>query len=141
MSKPILSELEYNASDVASAILENAELSVTNQDFAVSDRASIFVTATGWNLDNHNFYSFNGFMFCSGRFYKATDPSNGETVCNINDSGLYPNSLYAFPSISHEGDYMQRLEFDTDGSLAVVNPVNQGGDYFYITFNGWYRFT
>ena len=30
MSKPILSELEYNADDVASAILSKADLSITN---------------------------------------------------------------------------------------------------------------
>ena len=31
MSKPILSELEYNADDVASAILSKADLSITSK--------------------------------------------------------------------------------------------------------------
>ena len=65
MSKPVLSELEYNADDVASAILSSADLSVTNEDFGVTDHSSIFTFQTGWSDTNAICYGFNGFMFCS----------------------------------------------------------------------------
>ena len=142
MSKPILSELEYNASDVASAILSKADLSVTNQDFAVSNVISKFTidSAWGWNTDNNHSYSFNGFVFFQFYVYKTSTPSHQESVMQINDSDYYPNAVYNYNSMGYQGDSSQFVQFRTDGDVQINDPNNQSSANFYMTFGGMYRF-
>ena len=63
MPKPVLSDSLFNADDVATAILESANISVTNQDFAVVDRTSEFTNQSDMSVNAKKFFSFNGFMF------------------------------------------------------------------------------
>ena len=142
MSKPILSELEYNASDVASAILNNAELSVTNQDFAVDNKTSIFERATGWNENYLTCFSFNGFMFVNISVYTNSTPSNGDKFVTISDSDYYPDQVYSMPTIGHEGDTAYYIQLLTNGEFNLVMPDNDTstGSTYYININGWYRF-
>ena len=141
MSKPILSELEYNADDVASAILSNADLSVTNQDFAVTDRASEFSMDSYFTANPYkNMYSFNGFMFFNFYIYKeGATPSHNQKVYEIS-SGFRPNATYAIPSNGHQGDTVEMLEFKTNGDVLVANPHDEGSTTYFILASGWYRF-
>tara|TARA_Y100001963_G_scaffold93375_1_gene128542 strand:+ start:1119 stop:1547 length:429 start_codon:yes stop_codon:yes gene_type:complete len=142
MSKPVLSELEYNASDVASAILSKADLSVTNEDLGVTDRSSLFVYQSGWDDQNKVCYSFNGFMFCSFLVkHSDTTPDNPETFCVISDSDFYPTETVYAPTVSYEGDLAFNITFNSDGNIKVHIPVNINNNSFYICVNAWYRYT
>jgi len=143
MSKPILSELEYNADDVASAILQQADLSVTNEDFGVADRSSLFVINSSniGSMDDLKAYSFNGFMFVQGRFGNSgSAPTSGDTLATISDSDFYPTYNAIAPVVSYQGDTASRFEIDTSGNLYVLDPTSAGDSHWRCTFNLWYRY-
>ncbi len=140
MSKPILSELEYNASDVASAILSQADLSIANEELGVTDRSSLIVSTSGFDLTQKNVYSFNGFMFISLYIKHDGAGVTNETIANISDSDFYPNADHVFPVVSHQGDLALAVWFNTSGSITVSNPVDEGDAGWWGMLNGFYRF-
>tara|TARA_R100000808_G_scaffold22483_1_gene48910 strand:- start:779 stop:1207 length:429 start_codon:yes stop_codon:yes gene_type:complete len=142
MPKPVLSDSLFNADNVATAILNNAELSVTNQDFAVAERSSEFTLDSYWNSAPYsNFYSFNGFMFFNFYVYKlGATPSNGQIIYTVS-SEFAPNAVYSLPSVGQETDTAEQIYFNTNGNIEVHNPVNPGSSNYHIVVNGWYRFT
>ena len=90
MPKPVLSDSLFNADDVATAILSEANLQVTNQDLGVTDISSAFVLSTNWNTwQGHRAYKFNGFVFIWMGTYKGSSASNGEVWMTINNSDFY----------------------------------------------------
>ena len=144
MSKPILSELEYNADDVASAILSKADLSVTNEDLGVNDRSSLFEAESGFTSGFFKVaYSFNGFMFLSLFAQNTSVPSNGTKMVQMSDSDFYPSTNTRFPSVSYQADSSQYVEARNDGGLYLSWPTSAGGDdtNFYITINGFFRYS
>ena len=144
MAKPVLSDSLFNADDVATAVLAEANLQVTNQDLGVTSHGSSIVTlSSGWSqLTTCNFYSFNGFMFFSFVCEHAGGaPSNGEVFMTINDSDYYPTTQHSCPSISYQGDNAYRISIDTNGQFQVFDPNNPGGSTFFICVNAHYRFT
>ena len=142
MSKPILSELDYNASDVASAILSQADLSVTNEDFGVTDRTSLFTVGGGFSVGNKQAFSFNGFMFISASFARSSTPGGSDALLSISDSDFYPINNTVFPTVSYEGDTAEYLTVSSStGEFTVSAPENVSASAYYGVFNGWYRFT
>ena len=138
MSKPILSELEYNASDVASAILASADLSVTNQDFGVTDVSSSFVLDSNWTSEySPQCFAFNGFCFISFAC-KKDNAAHNDVVMNVG-SDYRPESNTPIGSSAHEGDTPKWLLFRTDGVVELNFPENEGGSDFHLVINGWYR--
>mgnify|MGYP001251765464 CR=1 FL=1 len=141
MSKPVLSELEYNASDVASAILSKADLSVTNEDLGVTDQSSLFTFQSGWAETNKFCYSFNGFMFvCLTCKHSDSDPGNPETFCVISDSDYYPIETMFAPTVSYQGDTAQYVILGSDGDIKVQHFLNQSHSSYYMAVNCWYRY-
>ena len=141
MPKPVLSDSLFNADDVATAIIESAELSVTNQDFAVADKTSIFTVDSNFSNARLIAYSFNGFMFLDWYLYRSGTPTTGDTLVTIGDSSFYPNQVYSFPSIGYEGDTVEHIEFGTDGVIKIKSPTNAGSSSWFTICNGWYRFS
>ena len=143
MSKPILSELEYNADDVASAILSKADLSITNEDLGVSDRSDELSFQNGWVLSDTTttlkLFTFNGFGFLSVYAYKSSTPSSGEVFLTIDDSDLRPTSRWSANSISYLQDSVEVIILETDGDIKVANPYNASGGY-QVNFNVVYRY-
>ena len=143
MSKPVLSELEYNADDVASAILQKADLSITNENLGVTDISSLFTFASGWALEAHAIiaYAFNGFVFVAiNCFHAGGAPSSGENLATISDSDYYPITKTTMPSIGNEADSSNAIIFDTDGDILQYSPQNEGAAHFYVVCNGFYRY-
>jgi hypothetical protein len=141
MPKPVLSDSLFNADDVATAVLAEANLQVTNSDLGVVDRESIFVVQSGFSLGRKQMFSFNGFMFIMGLgSHPNGTPTNGETIIQISDSDFYPSQPYAMPLTGHQADASEGLILNTNGSIEVHNPVNVGANHYYFGFNGWYRF-
>lgn len=142
MPKPVLSDSLFNADDVATAILQQANLSVTNQDFGVTDKTSIFVTDSSWQDRSYNqAYSFNGFMFLSGIWSTSSTPNNGDYVFTISDSDFYPIKDTYFNSISYQGDSLWSLILTSSGQGYIQDATNNSNPTFYVAINGFYRFT
>tara|TARA_B100001029_G_scaffold178932_1_gene186807 strand:- start:2860 stop:3288 length:429 start_codon:yes stop_codon:yes gene_type:complete len=142
MPKPVLSDSLFNASDVATAVLDNADLSVTNQDFGVVDRSDKFTHSSSYSFNFFQAYSFNGFMFISFQCVTTSSPTSGDAVSNINDSTFYPIAETVLPGIGYEGDSLNYLKIiASTGALEIYSPLPQGIVNFYITINGFYRFT
>jgi len=141
MPKPVLSDSLFNADDVATAVLQEANLQVTNSDLGVVDRTSLFSAQQGYGADGDNqAYSFNGFMFVSMIFYNSSGASNQDTIASISNSDFYPVRKTYFNTISYQGDSAYRIRFETNGTAVVDDPNNLGTGIFYITLNGWYRY-
>ena len=140
MPKPVLSDSLFNADDVATAVLNEANLSVTNQDFGVVDRSSEFTADSYWSLVyNKNFYSFNGFMFFNFSAYKANaTPSNWQIIFTVS-TDYAPNNDYVAPTIGYQADSAEYVLFKSNGDIQVNNPYNPSSHY-YVVVNGWYRF-
>ena len=139
MSKPVLSELEYNASDVASAILENADLSVTNEDLGVSSITTLLTPISTMNIEYLRAYSFNGFVYVSARGW-GDEPDDEDKIFDINDD-YTPIENTVFPTVSHAGDTATYLLFKTNDEVIVSVPENPGHTNWNFAFNGWYRYT
>ena len=139
MPKPILSDSLFNADDVATAILDKANLSVANTLFAVTDVTSKFVLDSSFNVwyDNRCF-EFNGFVFCSlSANYTGTPP--GLTVVYTMDSDIRPSQTYRVPQVSYQGDTTDFVEVNPNGNISIPSPTNEGVSTYYIMTNFWYR--
>lgn len=139
MPKPVLSDSLFNADNVATAVLAEANLSVTNQDFGVTEITDLLTPVSTINVDLEKAYSFNGFIF----LYvvgNGTQPSTAGKIFDINPS-YTPNDNYSFPTISYQSDSAQHIQFKTDDTVVVHHSNNLGTSNWYFAINGWYRYT
>lgn len=142
MSKPVLSELEYNADDVASAILSQADLSIANDDLGVLDISSSFSFDSGWQAEAHGIiaYKFMGFVFVNiNCVHLNGNPVSGEGIGSVNNSSYRPSAKQTLPSIANEADSNAYVCFQTNGNIDQFNPEPSGSSHFYLCINGWYR--
>ena len=74
MPKPVLSDSLFNADDVATAILSEANLQVANSDLGVTDITSSFVRDSNWvsSLGNDKCFKFMDFVFYNIGAYRAS---------------------------------------------------------------------
>lgn len=142
MPKPVLSDSLFNADDVATAVLAQANLQITNQSLGVTDISNIFVNQSGWSDHSHatRAYHFNGFVFLNINLqHPGGTPSQGETCISITDSNYHPGVAFTFATISYEGDYANNINITTSGEIKVSWPGNLGSSNYYIVCNGFYR--
>lgn len=140
MPKPVLSDSLFNANDVATAILDSAELSVTNQDFGVVNISSSITLDSNWSTAYGPYcFAFNGFVFVSFTCYK-TNAAHNDVVANIAEP-YRPTQNIPISTISKESDAALWLLFRTDGIVELNNPNNLGTNVFHVVVNGWYRYT
>ena len=143
MPKPVLSDSLFNADDVATAVLAEANLQVTNNDLGVVDRSSIFQYKTGFGQHFDKVaYSFNGFMFISmGIIHNGSGITDGESPFEITDSDFYPIANHVFPTVSHQGDTANSLQIQSNGQVTIYSPVDSGNAGAWLgIINGFYRF-
>ena len=143
MPKPVLSDSLFNADNVATAILNQANLSVTNQDFAVSTITSEFTVSTGFNMYSDSIaYSFNGFVFLAMSFaHPGPGITTNETIFTVSNTYKAITDTFLVTS-SYEGDTAYTVKAKTDGSFIIESPHDIGGSgNFYMTINGFYRHT
>jgi len=140
MPKPVLSDSLFNADNVATAILSQANLQIASSDLGVADVTSIFTAGTDVTLYNMKAFTFNGFMFVQGRG-EDSSPAHNSTVMTISDSNYRPYYQTIMPSVAYEGDTMAMLIFQTNGDVQTSYPVNVGtSTSLFFVFNGFYRF-
>jgi len=142
MPKPVLSDSLFNAGDVATAILSEAALEITNEQLGVTDRSSLFtIDNSNGTLTDVKAFSFNGFMFCQGFFsFSGYSPSHNETLGQITDSNFYPSYEVVFSGNSYDSDSSAQGKITTAGKFQAEYPVNPGDSTWRMVFNCVYRF-
>ena len=142
MPKPVLSDSLFNAGDVATAVLAEADLQVTNEDLGVTDISSSFSHNSNWTFHAFDAFSFNGFVFIQGQVSTSSTPSGSNlTFSTITNTDYRPSSNTVFPTISYEGDTGNFVKIYTDGSVFISSPVNVGASMYQVVFNGFYRYS
>lgn len=140
MPKPVLSDSLFNADDVATAVLAEANLQITNDNLGVSVISSIHSLEPGWSVSSFRLIYFNGFVYWSGLYSHAGGiPNNGEVFAVINDADYRPTDDYVFPSTGYQADSNYRIRVATNGNIIVDDPVNQGQANYYIVVNGFWH--
>ena len=142
MPKPVLSDSLFNADDVATAILSEANLQITNSNLGVTDITSVFSIDSNFLTDpsrpNKMFY-FNGFVFIQLYCYKTSTPSTNEQFAEITDSNYYPSYDVIASYSSKDGETSRSLKISTAGILTIDVPVPLGDSAHRIIMNNWYR--
>lgn len=77
MPRPVLSETTFNSDNVATSILQQANLQIANSNLGVSDISSHFTVQSGWAAYNEHFLFFNGFVWWSGYYIHAGSTPTG----------------------------------------------------------------
>jgi len=140
MPKPVLSDTSFNADDVATAILQEANLQVTNQQLGVTTVTDLLSNKiSGLAISNELVYSFNGFIFISMTF-DISSPSDPTTLATIN-SNYTPITNFFFPVVGYQGDTSNHVVFKSNNDLILSAPTNVGSSHYFGTINGFYRYT
>lgn len=132
MPKPVLSDSLFNADDVATAVLSEANLQIANSNLGVTDISSHFTLQSGWNAPNEHFLFFNGFVFWSGYYYHSGTPTDGEVFLTIDNADYRPGTQWRMPSVGNEADTGSQIRINTNGDILIYNPVNTGHTNFHI---------
>ena len=138
MPKPILSDSLFNADDVATAIIQKANLQIANSSLAVIDRSDKLTATGGTNISNLSMYEFMGFMFISFSASHEGTPGTTETLATL-AVGSKPLVTTAFPGNSHQGDNVEYIRFETSGDIKYYYPENVSSTTFFSAINGVYR--
>lgn len=143
MPKPVLSDSLFNADDVATAVAQEANLQVANENLGVVDRSSLFTKNSSWIDNSHSIraYSFNGFMFVNINIYSGSTPGSGTEMYQINDSNYYPTIFFTAPTVSYEGDLAFAVYIQTNGQIQIAHPLNPGQSAFHVVSNFFYRYS
>tara|TARA_Y100000592_G_scaffold46653_1_gene74058 strand:- start:378 stop:803 length:426 start_codon:yes stop_codon:yes gene_type:complete len=141
MPKPVLSDSLFNADDVATAVLAEANLQVANSELGVTDKSSIFSKDSSISETKLHAFAFNGFMFLQIYGNISGAPTNGMTLYTITDSDFYPNDVFYTHTIGYQTDTAEHIKINTDGSIKVFNATNPGQSYWYLNIDTFYRFS
>tara|TARA_Y100001963_G_C6729534_1_gene423141 strand:- start:705 stop:1139 length:435 start_codon:yes stop_codon:yes gene_type:complete len=143
MPKPVLSDSLFNADDVATAVLSEANLQVTNSQLGVTDISSNYSFDSGWQAEAHGIiaYAFNGFVFINiNCVHPGGSPTTGEGLVTNSNSDYHPIEKTTMPSIANEADSAYSVVFQTNGNIDQLSPYNPGSSNFHIVVNGFYRY-
>ena len=142
MPKPILSDSLFNADDVATAIVNEANLQIANSSLQVTDVTDKFTRQTDINPseDKDVCFKFMGFVFVNLSCMKTSMPSHG-TGLWLMDSSIIPSQDYHMTSITHQADFAHMIVIGSTGHIVISQPGQFSGtdDTFRIVINGWYR--
>ena len=142
MPKPVLSDSLFNADDVATAILSEANLQITNNSLGITDISSSFSFASGW-VQNHNpinAYKFMGFVYINiSCYHGGGTPANNEVLVMTSNSDYTSSVDFTFPTLSYQKDGANAIKLLTNGDFTVVGPENVGSSDYVVLINGYYR--
>lgn len=141
MPKPVLSDSLFNADDVATAVLGEANLSITNSTFGITDVTSSFAmenNCLAWAEDLC--LKFQNIVFVNLSAILTFDPSTpDQKVYSITDSNLRPSDVvYLQSAYTYEGENATYYEIATNGDINIHRADNQGDTNFRFLMNNWY---
>ena len=142
MPKPVLSDSLFNADDVATAILNEANLQIANNSLGVTDITDKFtvqsgvLTSTNDNLCIH----FMGIVFVN-LYAQYTSTSPSVDLFQISDSNFYPVTNSATSNISYQGDYVGAIRILTSGMMKAFDSEQPSGSDSTqrLNINMWYK--
>jgi hypothetical protein len=143
MPRPVLSETTFNSDNIATSILQQANLQITNSQLGVTDISSNFSFNSGWQAEAHDIiaYAFNGFVYINiNCVHPGGSPTTGEVFVTNSNSDYYPITKTTMPSIANEADSAYSVLFRTNGNIDQLSPYNPGSSNFHIVVNGFYRY-
>lgn len=140
MPKPVLSDSLFNADDVATAVLAEANLQVANENLGVSIITTNFYSVTsGWTLETSNVWTFNSIVFFNFICRHTGTPGSSEVFLTIQDSDYHPDTAHVFNTSSFEGDTAWHVQLTTNGEFKIRDPFDTGSSgLYYIVCNGQY---
>ena len=140
MPKPVLSDSLFNADDVATAVLAEANLQIANSNLGVSDISSSVTLQSGWTVSHLKFLYFNGFVFWGGFFtHGGGTPANNEAIATIDDANYRPTEIWRCQAIGFQTDSGSNVRILTNGRIEIEDPVNTGHTNFYVQINNFYH--
>lgn len=141
MPRPVLSETTFNADNIATSILQQANLQITNDNLGVTDISGFISGASGVNQYTLEAYAFNGFVFFAVEYrHENSVPSSGETLSSITDSTYHPITNFVAPVLGNGGDQGAFIRAESDGDIKIYAPTGNSGHWF-GTVNMWWRYT
>jgi len=144
MPKPVLSDSLFNADDVATAVLQQSNLSIANENLGVTDVSSSysiagngFVMFTGENILA---FKFNGFVFMQWSIVWPDTVTDGATIITIDDPNLYSTHHIKAPAISYQGDLVSAIRCaPNQPNFTIIGKNNVGNTGLHLTGNYFYR--
>ena len=139
MPKPVLSDSLFNADDVATAVLNEANLQIANSNLGVTDIMSSIQLDSDWTSygNDNQAYHFMGFVFISLACYR-TNPPGSDTMWRISDP-YRPSHQFKVPTVSHQGDTADFVSIQTGGDIVISSATNPGSSDWHSIINAWYR--
>ena len=143
MPKPVLSDSLFNAEDVATAILNKANLQVANNELGVSNINGSYQYVNGAlhgeTGTSVSIYYFMGFVFLADYIFMHSAPASGSNVAQITNSDYFPLAKTFLNISRYQGDTAEYMSIETNGDIRINNPHNAGSTGYYMVFNGVYR--
>lgn len=144
MPKPVLSDSSFNADDVATAILQNANLQVANSNLGVTDVSSSYsISGSGHVMFTNEpivAFKFNGFVFMQWSLVWPSAVADGDNIISINDPSLYPSHPVKAPAISYEGDTVSAIRASANAThFTFIGERNLGNTGLHLSANYFYR--
>lgn len=141
MPKPILSDSLFNADDVATAILNEANLQIASGSLGVSDVSDHF-TWTKFFTDSqyqtgraHKFLNFIIFNYRGGEQFSSL--GNYDTIGTM-QPGVRPTRDMSFNHTSHQGESSNTVIFQSNGEIKLDTPYDPGDSAYRLTLEGIY---
>ncbi len=141
MPKPVLSDSLFNADDVATAVLNNANLQIANNSLGVTDVSDQY-TIVGSFLTWHTLYAFKfmDFIFLNASTYQNNVGNASGNLWSMT-SDVTPTNDYHCGTISHHGDTAEYIRIGSNGNISYSNMVDNSSSYWHVIINCWYRLT
>jgi hypothetical protein len=147
MPKPVLSDSLFNADDVATAVLAEANLQITNSQLGITNLTSVLQYQNNFEMAWSNIgdpvcYAFNGFIFLNGYVKSSNYGASPTNILYINNSSFHPSEKIVSSTISRGGDHAFMIFLDTDGYLKGNNLTDEDSDNtIFLAFNLVGRYT
>ena len=138
MPKPVLSDSLFNAGDVATAVLNEADLQITNEELGLSDVSSSISFSSGFSgtVVMKKFFKIV-FVTINGN-HDDGNPNQNETIATLG-SNLTPSVQVFFPTIAFQKDTAHYVYLNTSRQFKVSSPDATGDLPWYFVINGWFH--
>ena len=144
MPKPVLSDSLFNADDVATAVLSEANLQIASSSLGVTDvtdKFDLYLSTHSEDTAAKKCYEFMGFVFVNLRPV-VSGASGNVALYQINDSNYYPDAHYYSNSISYQQDSVNAIIINPSTGIITGDSAHipSGSDTnFRFNINMWYR--
>lgn len=141
MPKPVLSDSLFNADDVATAVIGEANLQIANSSLGVTDVSNKITWSkffTGTFFQTNHVYKFLNFIIFNYRGSETFSTLGGYDTIGVLDSDIRPHKDMFFFSFSHEGEGQNAIIFEAGGNIKLDTPFDPGDSAYRMTLSGIY---